>query len=289
MLFISASVHLLLVFGVDFILPQGKKIANPTLDVILVQKRTEDKSKTADYFAQATQEGGGESPERERPSTPTIAPFPDQQADLVVTPPVPQEAMASEQTEIRQLAVDRPSSHQVAQSADTVSPTEPGESGTSLERQTLLIEEVPESTVVADLSTNIASLQAEIDEKLNNLAKRPRKTFVSSSTQEYRFAHYMETWRLKAKRVGTLNYPKLAHQQRITGEVLMTVAINTDGTIHEVTIDKSSGYKILDDAALQIVHLAAPFAPFPENIRKDTDILYITRVWKFIDESVKLK
>lgn len=288
MLFLSASIHALVLFSVDFVAPEGTRFANITLDVILVQKSTEEKPKDADYFAQVSQDGGGDSPDRERPATPTIAPFAGQQAELVVTPPEPQEAMVSQQMTIKQLTVDRPSTHEVAQLDNTISPDEPGKQGESLENDTLMIDGIPASTLRMNISTNIASIQAEIDEISNNLAKRPRKSFINSRTTEYRFAYYMDAWRRKAERVGTLNYPERARRQKISGNVLLTVAINADGTIHEVTVDESSGYKILDDAALQIVHLAAPFAPFSENIRKDTDILYITRTWKFIDESLKV-
>ncbi|OQW95358.1 MAG: hypothetical protein BWK79_02700, partial [Beggiatoa sp. IS2] len=187
MLFISVSIHALLGFGIGFVAPKGTKFTNPTLDIILVQKRTEEKPKEADYLAQVTQDGGGDSPDRERPATPTIAPFLGQQAELVVTPPEPQEAMVSQQTEIEQLTVDRASAHEVAQLDSTVSPDEPGKQGESLENDTLMTDGVPASTLRMDILTNIASNQAEIDERYNNLAKRPRKVFISSRTTEYRF------------------------------------------------------------------------------------------------------
>jgi len=98
---------------------------------------------------------------------------------------------------------------------------------------------------------------------------------------ESRFAHYVDAWRAKIERVGNLNYPEEAKTRRIHGSLQLTVSIKADGEIEDVQINRSSGYKILDDAAKRIVRLAAPFDRFPENIRRDTDILHITRTWLF--------
>ncbi len=83
------------------------------------------------------------------------------------------------------------------------------------------------------------------------------------------------------ERIGNLNYPEEAREKKIYGSLLLTVHIRSDGSVERIDLDRSSGSKILDDAAVRIVRLAAPFAPFPENIRKDTDILAITRTWTF--------
>ncbi len=92
---------------------------------------------------------------------------------------------------------------------------------------------------------------------------------------------YMEGWRAKVERVGNLNYPYQAKRQKLSGNLLLDVAINADGTINAITVRRSSGHKLLDDFAVRAVELAAPFDPFPANIRVDTDILHITRTWKF--------
>ena len=92
----------------------------------------------------------------------------------------------------------------------------------------------------------------------------------------------MEAWRAKGERVGNLNYPDEARKRKLTGSVILDVALNPDGSVNEITIRGSSGQKILDDAAIRIVSLASPFSPFPDNIKVDTDILHITRTWQFI-------
>ena len=92
----------------------------------------------------------------------------------------------------------------------------------------------------------------------------------------------MEAWRSKVERIGNLNYPDDARKRKLSGSLILEVALNPDGTVNQITIRQPSRYKILDDAAIRIVRLAAPFSPFPEGIREDVDILHITRTWQFL-------
>jgi monofunctional biosynthetic peptidoglycan transglycosylase len=124
-------------------------------------------------------------------------------------------------------------------------------------------------------------LEAQIARDLEAYQKRPKRRFIGARAEEYRFARYVEDWRMKVERVGNLNYPEAARAQKLYGSLILTVAIKADGSIEHILVDKSSGKKILDAAALRIVQLAAPYAAFPANIRRDTDILEITRTWTF--------
>jgi protein TonB len=114
-------------------------------------------------------------------------------------------------------------------------------------------------------------------------AKRPRRKFISATTKEYKYAAYMEAWRSKVERVGNINYPEQARKQGLSGSLILDVALNPDGSINEITIRRSSGKKILDDAAIRIVELAAPYGAFPQHIKDETDILHIMRTWQFIN------
>ena len=137
-----------------------------------------------------------------------------------------------------------------------------------------------ESLHEADSSAAIARLEARVDKQLNEYARRPRKKFIGARTQEYRFAQYVEDWRQKIERVGTLNYPDSA-RGKLYGSLLMSVVIRADGSVKRVNIHRSSGHAVLDQAAERIVRLSAPFSVFPANIRRDTDELEITRTWTF--------
>jgi len=135
-------------------------------------------------------------------------------------------------------------------------------------------------------SAEMARLAAEIDVRSALYAKRPKKKFITASTQEYEYASYMRAWVAKVERIGNLNYPQEAKARKLYGSLQLTVAIKADGEVESVEVNRSSGHKVLDQAAVRIVRLAAPFDRFPENIRRDTDILHITRTWTFTKEDL---
>lgn len=143
---------------------------------------------------------------------------------------------------------------------------------------------------VVELSTAMLSRQiAEIginarDRQLN--AENSRIKFIASvNAHKYKAAFYIQQWQTKVERVGNLNYPALARKQGFSGRLLMDVGINLDGSIFNIRIRKSSGYKALDDAATKIVRMAAPYAPLPKEWHAELDVLIITRVWSFSDET----
>ena len=104
---------------------------------------------------------------------------------------------------------------------------------------------------------------------------------MGASAEEYRFARYVEDWRLKVERIGNLNYPEAARMNKLYGNLILTVSIRADGSVEKVVIDRTSGQRVLDAAASRIVEMAAPYSPFPPDIKRDTDILDITRTWTF--------
>ena len=124
-------------------------------------------------------------------------------------------------------------------------------------------------------------LEAQIDKDMDAYATRPKRRFVGARAEEYRFARYVEDWRLKVERVGNLNYPESARSQKLYGTLLLTVGIRANGSIESIAVDRTSGQKTLDLAATRIVEMASPYAAFPADIKRDTDILYITRTWTF--------
>ena len=134
-----------------------------------------------------------------------------------------------------------------------------------------------------DLAIAAMKLQAQIDKRHEEYQKRPRKQFIGANASEYRFAQYEEDWRNKVERVGTLNYPAEA-RGKLYGNLRLEVTIRPDGTVESVRLDRSSGLKVLDEAAFRIVRMAAPYGEFPADIRRDTDLLVITRTWFFGQE-----
>ena len=116
-------------------------------------------------------------------------------------------------------------------------------------------------------------------------ANKPRRKYITANNKDHRFASYMEAWRAKVERVGNINYPYEARKKNLSGKLLLDVAILPDGEVQKITIRRSSGKKVLDEAAVRIVELAAPFAPLPESITREVDILHITRTWNFVNDS----
>jgi protein TonB len=130
-------------------------------------------------------------------------------------------------------------------------------------------------------SKEIARLSAEIDQTQRVFAHRPKRKYISARTKEYKFASYEEAWRAKVERIGKINFPDEARRKKLSGSLIMSVTINADGNIKSIKIRQSSGHKVLDDGAVRIVRLAAPFSRFSKDIRKEVDELVITRTWVF--------
>ena len=127
-------------------------------------------------------------------------------------------------------------------------------------------------------------LPAESSSSVNSMAGNPtpggRRVSLTPGMKDYRYSQYLEDWRLKVERIGAMNYPEEA-RGKFFGTLVMSVALRPDGSVDRIIVLRSSGNKVLDDAAKRIVTIAAPFAPFPPDIRKETDYLDITRTWAF--------
>ena len=294
---LAVIAHAIVILGVTFASEDKVQPRYDTMDIVLVQEKSKAPDK-ARLLAQADLEGGGDTAEHVSPATPLPPPFPDNQAAVATPAPTrppphpprprtvdrPQEQNPENPAQSRQpLAVS-------SEHAEQPLSTGPDEHDQSRQQQTPRpeVKEAPQRPTATQLLTDsfrIAALSAEIKRKLEARAERPRRTFISASTRAYKYAAYMEAWRAKVERVGNLNYPEEARRRGLSGDLILDVALNPDGSINEIIVRRSSGHKLLDDAAIRIVRLAAPFAPFPTDIRKDTDILHITRTWQFLDNS----
>jgi len=316
-LFIAIAAHAIVVLGVTFVPHERTRELISTLEIVLVQHKSEDQPEEADYLAQANQDGGGESEEAARPATPLRAPFVGPIPDIATaSPPIPfreevlstelepvaaQTAAAEDLTPrapptpvITQDTVETPEKFMSKPSAEPAPEPDPrtvakAEKKPQPEPEPQAQPESPPQTTqtltAAALITRslaMASLSAEIDRRLQAYAKRPKRKWITARTREHKYAAYMEAWRQKVERVGNLNYPDEARRANLSGNLLLDVALRPDGSVDEIILRRSSGKKVLDDAAIRIVKLAAPFARFPNNIAEDTDILHVERTWQFL-------
>ena len=251
-LLFSLIAHGVLALGLTF--EYEKPAASlPSLDVILVQSASGTKPDKADFLAQAHNTGGGESEKSVRPSEPLSSPIHKPDPGIA---PQPIEAGAPK--------AHAPTPKEVPEQPELPQPT---------------------SRELIEKRIAMARLAEEVQRESTAYAKRPKKKFISANTKEYEYAAYMSAWVARVERIGNLNYPDEARRQQLHGQLVMTVAINRDGSIKSTDVIQSSGHKLLDDAAIRLVRLAAPFPPIPATHEK-VDELYVTRTWQFLPGDV---
>jgi protein TonB len=264
---VSIALHAV-ALSIHFRLPEFilDKYASQALEVVLVNSKTRAKPAKADVLAQANLDGGGNTDENRRAKTPLpVLKEAETGADTKRAAQQMQELEAQQLKMMTRLrAAKSVTAAEQAKAASATAPPQLQVSGQDLATSALAI----------------ARLEAQIARQTEEYQKRPIRKFIGSSAQEYRFAQYVEDWRLKVERIGNLNYPEDA-RGRVYGSLVLIVSIKSDGSLDSVEVRRSSGHPILDRAAERIVKMAAPYASFPTNIKRDTDILVITRTWTF--------
>jgi protein TonB len=236
--------------------------SEPRMEVVLVNAKTRERPSRAEVLAQANLDRGGNVDEARRARSPLP----------VTQPKEPGRDLAEAQRRVRELEARQQELLAVAREAQA----KQSPRGTPAEQAAPR----PTGRDLADLALAALRLQAQIDKQIDDYQKRPRKKFIGANAAEYRFAQYEEDWRAKVERFGTVNYPAEA-RGKLYGNLRLTVTIRPDGSVEAIELDRSSGLKVLDAAAFKIVKMAGPFAAFPASIRRDTDLLIITRTWFF--------
>ena len=250
MIFLSACAHALLVLGVGFTYLTDANDES-SIEVTLAQYRSQIQPDDADFIAQENQTGSGSQDETTVPSSPFMSDLND--ADINEVRPAPGAQVLNETPEQHNLtALSSINAEQaVAQQRDMP----------EQEKKQALSEQSSSE----EISLAIASLQAQLDLQQQALARQPRKyTLSSASARKSHEASYLDSWRRRVEAVGNINYPIKARQQQVYGNVRMLISLNASGQISETRIIQSSGESLLDQAAFDIVNLAAPFEPFPE-------------------------
>ena len=260
---ISILLHGILL-TLNFQFPDASRMMkDKALEIILVNSKSARKPSDAQALAQNRLDGGGNVDENRRAKTPL--------------PPSAQQQAGAE-LEQRQRRVQELEAQQQKLLSQTKSKTK---TASSNQREA---QPEPSPTLsgreLASSALAMARWEAEISKNVDEYNKRPRKKNIGVRADEYRFAQYVEDWRLKVERVGTLNYPEAA-KGKLYGSLVLSVSILADGNVQKIEINRSSGHKVLDDAARRIVQMASPYAAFPADIRRDTDIIEITRTWTF--------
>lgn len=260
---ISLALHALLL-TLHFKFPDAASaMREKAMDIVLVNSKSAKKPREAQALAQANLDGGGNTDENRRARTPL--------------PPTLQQTTGADMEQMQRRVRDLEARQQTlltqAKSLRSAAPAE------NASEQPAPVPTLSGSDL-AESARAMARLEGEISKSVDEYNKRPRKKYLGARAEEYRFAQYIEDWRQKIERVGTLNYPEAA-RGKLYGSLILTVSINADGQVSRIDINKSSGHKVLDDSARRIVQMASPYAAFPPDIRRDTDVLEITRTWHF--------
>lgn len=265
-IFLAAALHAALILGLGFTLAEPNQISK-TLEITLSTFKSEDKPKDADFLAQDNQQGSGTLEHKASPKTTEQAPFQDTQVRKVTPASSPPPSSRSEAPKTA-VATRAPQPDKTPEKSQKNKPQPQAQPAPVYDS--------------SQLSAEIASLEAELAQERQEYAKRPRVSRQNSAaTMRDISAWYRDEWRKKVERIGNLNYPDEARRQQIYGSLRMLVVIDRNGTVQELRVLESSGQSLLDEAAMRIVRLAAPFAPFSGELAQKFDQVEIIRTWRF--------
>ena len=267
--FLATIFHGMVILGVTFsVSPPADSKTSPALDIILVQTKSPADVEEADYLAQVSQQGGGDAEEKSRPR------------ELFSAPTLSETSGIAKQASVKQV--------QQQKQNEQLSYISQKDADFAIENSNKPTTENDKTTVDksnASDNSRTARLAAEISNTIEQQASTDRTKYLNSSTKEFTPAQYMREWIDRVERVGNLNYPDQARRQKLSGTLILDVTINAEGELIKTDLRQSSGHQILDDAAKRIVKLAAPFSAFPQKLRKEADVIHITRSWEFLNNS----
>ena len=268
--FVAIAFHAIVILGISFdfddLLPEKSM---QTMEITLVHTHSKEAPEEADYLAQANQKGGGNVEERVRPSSPFSNPVPTTEdgiaphSQLDFSPP----PLTKEEQQKEIITAEKSPFAEQTEDFQRDIPTE---------------SKSPKAAQLYERSREFARLRAEIQQLKRAYQHTPHHTYVTgTNAKQNRFASYIVAWRDKVESIGNLNYPEAAVRNNVSGDLLLDVSINPDGSIQDIKVLRSSGKTMLDKAAQDIVRMAAPYPPLSKDILRDTDILHISLVWNF--------
>jgi protein TonB len=265
MVFFVALLHGLVILGITFNAEAGDDESAPGLKVLLVSDELPeaDKNPTATYLAQRTQLGSGSTRESVAPrSPPTALPALHHTGSPTGDSLTARGDMKGAEAE--RLLTTTAWVTQVRYLADL------GATG-SQRNQPLLVDEPP----VAKPGPADESGPAELT------GPKRDELWVTADTRASSLAPYLDGWRRKVERVGTLNFPAAARTALGTASPVIEVGIAANGALDRAVIRRSSGNPELDQAALSILRLASPFDPFPPELAAEHSMLRFAYEWQF--------
>lgn len=266
-LFLAVSLHVLIILGISFSSKESKhkqELIN-TLDITLVHSQSKQAPDEPDYLAQANQTGGGNTREKVRVRSPDSKPSSLQNSG---TSENIKPAAISKKTKSNQKKVLTAEKSDLKVKNLVKTPNKPKQKKTS-------------AIELIQRSREIARLSAQNQDFWQAYGKRPDPKYIYANTRKHRDAAYLLAWTQKVERIGNLNYPDDARRKGLSGNLILEVRLKPNGSLNTIKLLQSSGHKALDDAAIRIVNLAAPYAKIPEEVLEKRTELRIVRTWSF--------
>jgi len=261
-IFIAATLHILIILGINFSKPKADKTSK-SIAITLVTKKSKKAPEKAEFLAQNNQIGAGKKDKKPAPAAQKLA-------SSGASAKLPRQKIIKQETTQHQRVLTQ----QVAQEKTQL--TQQTQKNSDKSRPKLSMDALYRQ--VSELGAKIRYQKPSSDQK--------RIKFVQSvSTHKYLASQYITDWQHKVESTGNLNYPAIAKRKGFSQALTMDVGIKPDGSIYSLRVRKSSGYPALDKAAKRIVQLSAPFPPLPKVLLQELDVLVITRVWRFSDET----
>ena len=272
MLFLAALIHGILIIGITFNAVIDDAFSEAiSLDVTIVADPEQNVlvSEHADYIAQASQEGVGNTEERARPGALAESAVP-------INNPGDENGDSLKESTILEKSADQVLTTRAQQNLSTMD--RPREDPTP-ERSTAVRME-------AGIEVTLPLPQEDVADASIHDAN-PRELVTSVNTRESKIAPYLDRWKRKIETIGVKYFPEQGLIDGITGSPTLEVIISASGQLQDVIVRKTSGSRVLDQAALEILHRAAPFDPFPEAVRVDYDTLRFAYKWQFSQVNVQ--
>jgi periplasmic protein TonB len=267
--FLAALLHGIIILGVTFSSASSNSgdTGAPGLEVVLVNERAPSVAKNANarYLSQRTQLGSGNTLKGERSLIPKSSLMP---VDRLGVPSG--EGMDAQRSGSDTGAEELVATHSPSQKIFYFAASSAVKDTSELP---LLLEKRPDLAMTPNDDGVELRLRGEAKHEL----------WIAADTRESDVAVYLDSWRRKIERVGTMNFPDVARRDKHSATPVIEVTIGADGKLLQTVIRRSSGHAEIDEAAMRILKLAAPFDPFPSELSSKHDQIRIAYEWQFLE------
>jgi protein TonB len=269
--FLAALLHGIVILGVTFGVPKddASGLDAPALEVVLVDERAPlgQKNPNARYVAQRTQMGTGNTLAAERTRIPRSSLIPLERAGVAGGTGSSAQQAATDFGDEERIATHAPALKVLYFATPEAAPD---------------ASQMPEAL---EKKPNLGMAANDDGVELRLRGETRNQLWVAADTRAADVAVYLDSWRRKIERVGTVNFPDVVRRKNLAGTPVIEVTIGADGRLRGSRVRRSSGHAAIDEAAMRILKLASPYDPFPKDIGAKHDEIRIAYEWQFLGGS----